>query len=158
MFDLAVAPHFWAKVEIDLPGDFDTRIKGDFKAKYKRLETEEHTRFMQWINQARMARVAEAIGAAPGTAGEAAPAAAAIVDGQGKPYGECNDRTILDRVLLDWDDLQMNGQALTFTKDNVEVAERVFGVRAALVVAFFNHGKEAAQGNSAAPPATSSVK
>lgn len=148
-FDLAIPPFFWATAKIDIPGDYDKRITGEFKAKFRRLDAAEHELVMRWIGLGRVTAPAPAD----------VPAPEKLIDPvTQEPMPPVSDRAILDRVLLDWDELSLQGQTLTFTPDNLDTAEAVLGVRAAMVVAFLQHGSKAAEGNSGALPATSSAK
>lgn len=140
-FKLAINPFFWAAVAVSLVGDMGVRIEGGFKAKYRRLKQKEYEALLKRMNLPVKPVDAESLALAE----EAAKAEGRTAEWR------ITDRELLDLVLLDWDDLlDENDAKLPYTPENLERAEEVMGVRAAMVQAFFDAHNKAPEKNSGA--------
>ncbi len=148
---IAPVPHFWAEVKFSMIGDLDTSIEVSFKVKYRRLEQEEYEALLARVHASRRAPLAP-LGDAVAVAREGQPEAADA--GRGKPI---TDLQVIEEVVLDWDEmLGDNDEKLPFTKDNLALALKALGCKAAIVKRFFElHGKELEK-NFAPRPATTS--
>lgn len=149
-FRIAVVPHFWQLVEHELIGDLGTTIKITFKVKFRRPTQQEVEDLAQRVfDKARLLLMpAGATPAAPTTGEE--PAAAEPT------HKELTDQEVIDRYLLDWDDvLGDDDRPLPYTPDNLALANKVLGVRGAIVRVFLDNFLKAPAKNSAALPVTS---
>jgi hypothetical protein len=134
-FKLAINPFFWAPVKLSLVGDMGKRVEGEFKAKYRRLSQQEYEALL----------VKMRLPVKPTDADEAA-AAEQAEDFKG---WRITDKQALDLVLLDWDDLlDEDDQKMHYTPDNMERMEKLLGVRASMVAAFFDAHVKAPEKNS----------
>lgn len=145
-------PFFWANVEFDIPGDFGTRLKVSFQAKYRRVEQEEYEALMRRLQAARVVAFREQLdadSAALVTLGDA-PA-----DSQSAP--RLTDREVIDKYLLGWgsDMLGDDNQPLPFNPENLARVERILGCRAAMSRTFFEAHHQAPEKNSETPSDTS---
>jgi hypothetical protein len=139
-FKLAINPFFWALVKLRLVGDMGVPIEVEFKAKYKRLSQPDY--------EALLARMRLPV--KPADADEAA-AEEERAQAEGRTVAwRVTDKEVVDLVLLDWDGIvDESDQTLAYTPDNLELVEKVLGVRAALVNAFFEaHVFKAPEKNS----------
>jgi hypothetical protein len=139
-FKLAINPFFWTPVKLRLVGDMNVPIEVEFKAKYKRLAQPDY--------EALLARLRLPVQPADAQDLEDATEAAKA---EGRTVAwRVTDKEVVEQVLLDWDGIvDEDDQVLAYTPDNLERVEKVLGVRAALVNAFFDaHVLKAPEKNS----------
>jgi len=143
-FRIAVVPHFWQLVEHELIGDLGTTVKIGFKVKFRRPDQDEVEDLIQRVfDKARATLLPAEPPAAP-----ADPTATAAK--------ELTDREVIERFVIDWDDvLGDDDRPLPYTPDNLARANRVLGVRGAIVRTFLDNFLKAPEKNSGALPATS---
>jgi hypothetical protein len=158
---IAPVPYFWAEVKFSMIGDLDVPLEVSLKVKYRRLEQEEYEALLKQVQAARIAALTSASGAARdliGAASEPGPAPEApAAEGAPAATKHVTDREIIDRVVLDWDDvLDDNDQKLPFTKDNLERALTALGCKASIVKRFFDLHTKELEKNFAPRPATTS--
>lgn len=149
-FRIAVVPHFWQLVEHELIGDLGTTIKITFKVKFRRPPQQEVEDLAQRVfDKARLLLLPA--GDVP--AGRPEGHEPAAVE---EPHKELTDQEVIDRYVLDWDDVVGDDdQPLPYTPDNLERANRILGVRGAIVRTFLDNFLKAPAKNSAALPVTS---
>lgn len=146
-FRIAVVPHFWQLVEHELIGDLGTTIKIAFKVKYRRPDQQEVENLVERVfDKARASLLASV------PAGEPAPGD----ESTATPPKPITDQEVIDSYVLDWDDVLGDDDApLPYTADNLARANRLLGVRGAMVRTFLDNFLKAPAKNSGARPATS---